>query len=323
MKLISIMWEKSEQNNLLFYYLREISCLPSCLSLDKCDVSEADTSPLLIPWMGTLTQLACLLTFDHEHFYSSPKECFGKSSVSNLYLKSRASTHAAIPSNMAAQPSSPTLTPSSSPERSSSPLNPPRHLSESTSIHSVPVELLLIASHLTYPALPILRFTHPFFYYALPATPPTYAEILAAKVDSLASTLGLLGCTNCLRMLPTRFFRELQRARPCGCCPDGRQCYRCESECIEHWRLWHTVLPLHALPREARLLVAAEKSVRRVCCKLCWAPLVGSEALERKRWGYCEACAMVGSGRTVSGTMEAVSVKEWGRRWGMNQNKTA
>ncbi|MCJ1377809.1 hypothetical protein MMC17_000905 [Xylographa soralifera] len=220
---------------------------------------------------------------------------------------------------MAPQLSSPPPPPFASQETPSSSPNPPQTPSESTTIHSLPAELLLlVASHLTYPSTPLLRFTHPFFYYALPATPPTHTELRAAELSSLATTLGLLGCTGCLRMLPARWFRRSQSALARGRSPNGRQCYRCECQCLQKWHLCYTMPLLDIKPQEARVLEPEGPEGRtalRVKCRLCCAPLRENEALKRKRWGYCEGCAKVGSAQTVRGVLEPVSVEEWGRRW--------
>ncbi|MCJ1400917.1 hypothetical protein MMC11_004128 [Xylographa trunciseda] len=204
---------------------------------------------------------------------------------------------------------------------SSSPQSP--HIpSEPTTIHSLPAELLLlIASHLTYPAIPIIRFTHPFFYYALPATVPTFLELLAAELTSPATTLDLLGCATCLRMLPARYFRHSQSAVPRGCNRGGRQCYRCECQRLEQWRLYHMKSRMDTKPEEVRLLEPAGRTAMRVNCKLCWAPLGESEALKRKRWGYCEGCAKVGCGQTLAGLREPLTVEEWARRWEMSTER--
>ena len=67
--------------------------------------------------------------------------------------------------------------------------------------------------------------------------------------------------------------------------------------------------------KDARYFEPIGRGAMGVNCKLCWAPLVESEALKRKRWGYCAECEKVGSGKTVSGVPEVVWAEEWSRCW--------
>ncbi|MCJ1475558.1 hypothetical protein MMC13_004221 [Lambiella insularis] len=107
----------------------------------------------------------------------------------------------------------------SQPSSSHHQFSPSSSPTPSTSFLSLPPEtLLLIASFLPYPWLPLFRFTHRNVYTAIPLalTPPTLAELLATEASPLAINLNRLGCTECLRMLPPRFFRPSQRESRCG-----------------------------------------------------------------------------------------------------------
>ena len=224
------------------------------------------------------------------------------------------------------------------PEPHGSPPNPPQTSSESTTIHSLPTSpqtssestiihslpaevLLLIASHLTYPSTHILRFAHPFFYHALPANPPTYAELIAAELTSLATKLGLLGCTGCLRMLPAHWFRASQSAHARGYSSGSRQCYRCEYQCIQHWRSFHAMPLADTQPQEASLPGPEGWRALPGYCKLCWAPLVESDVLKRKRSCYCVESTEVGSRQSVERVFRPISAEEWARRWRMSRKR--